>query len=399
MTKVLKKDAISFHAHPVLEALRSIQTGVLTLTLPEGQELLYSGSKPGLQAEMHLHDWRALDDIADHGDIGLGEGYMRDLWDTNDLKSLMRLFADNIETIESYIDGSPFYRMLHSLKNKCRPNTHTGSKNNIHSHYDLGNDFYKLWLDETLTYSGALFNGDAGKSLESAQKAKYQRILSHLSPSPTDHILEIGCGWGGFMAEAAKKGHRVTGVTISSAQAELAQIRLAEAGLDHLAKLRLQDYREIPERHDHIVSIGMFEHVGEKFWPEYMQTIYKLLKPSGKAMIQTIVKRDDLFKRYRSSSDFLREHIFPGGMLPSPASFKANAIEAGLQIKDIFFFGGDYAITLEKWLEKFDNKIQAVRDMGHNEEFIRKWRFYLTSCSAMFRTGRINLMQIELCHA
>jgi cyclopropane-fatty-acyl-phospholipid synthase len=308
----------------------------------------------------------------------------------------MQLLTENIDAIDGYIDGSVFYRALYGLKNKLRLNTNTRSPKYTQMHYDLGNDFYKLWLDKTLTYSGALFNGNAAKSLEEAQRAKYRRILDHLSPWSGDHILELGCGWGGFMEEAAKRGYRVTGTTLSETQAELARERLAKAGLGHLTEVRLQDYRAVAEQFDHVVSIGMFEHVGEEFWPGYMKKVQGALKPAGRAMIQSIVVRDDRFNRYRSSSDFMREHIFPGGMLPSPSRFKRAAGRAGLKVCDTFFFGGDYAITLGKWLENFDARLPEIRELGYDDAFIRKWRVYLTGSAAMFRTGRINLMQAEL---
>ncbi len=393
----VKDENISPRSHPVLQALRSVRKGSLSVTMPGGKELFYGGSQPGIRANMRIHDWSALDYIATRGDIGLGEGYMSGLWDTADLKSILHLLADNAGAFDAaYVDGSAFYKAFYTLKNKLRLNTSAGSPKNIRAHYDLGNDFYKLWLDKTLTYSGALFKGDGTKSLEEAQTAKYRRILDRLCPSPAGRILEIGCGWGGFMEEAARKGCNVTGLTLSAAQAELARERLEKAGLGDTTEVRLQDYRGVTEQFDHIVSIGMFEHVGEEFWTTYMEKVRSALKSSGTAMIQSIVVPDYRFKRYRGSCDFAREHIFPGGMLPSPSSFKQAAERAGLYIKDTFLFGGDYALTLEKWLENFDARLPEIRALGYDSVFIRKWRFYLAGSAAMFRTGRINLMQAEL---
>ena len=384
-------------AHPVLHALRSLKRGAFSVTLPGGREIFYHGPESGIHADMRIKDWNALDFIATRGDIGLGEGYMMGWWDTTNLKSMLCLLTENIDALDTRcVDGSALYQMFYSMKNKLRLNTSEGSLKNVKAHYDLGNDFYKLWLDETMTYSGALFNGDANLPLAAAQKAKYQRILDRLSPSPGDHILEIGCGWGGFMEEAARKGCRVTGVTLSSEQAAFARERLEKAGLKHLTEVRLQDYREVPEKFDHIVSIGMFEHVGEEFWAEYMAKLRNALKPGGSAMVQSIVVRDDRFKSYRRSSDFAREHIFPGGLLPSASRFKAAAEHAGLRVADTFFFGVDYALTLENWLERFDTNLQKLRELGYGEDFIRKWRFYLTGSAATFRSGRINLMQAQL---
>lgn len=392
-----QNDIISPRAHPVLQAFRSLRRGTFSVTLPGGKQIFYNGSESGIRADMRVHHWDALDYIASRGDVGLGEGYMMGLWDTANLKNMLHLLVENIEAFDkTYVDGSAFYKLFYALKNKLRLNTTAGSMKNVHAHYDLGNDFYKLWLDETMTYSGALFKGDAALPLAVAQKAKYQRILDRLCPSPGDHILEIGCGWGGFMEAAAKNGCRVTGVTLSQAQAELARERLAKAALWHLTEVHLQDYRAVAEKFDYVVSIGMFEHVGEEFWQEYMQKVKSVLKPSGKAMIQSIVVRDDRFESYRRSCDFAREHIFPGGMLPSASRFRAEAERAGLQIRDTFFFGGDYAITLEKWLQKFEDNLREIKDLGYDDAFIRKWRFYLSGCAATFRSGRINLMQAEL---
>ena len=384
-------------AHPVLHALRSLKKGTFSVTLPGGREIFYHGPESGIRADMRINDWNALDYIATRGDVGLGEGYMMGLWDTTDLKSTLQLLTENIEAFDkTYVDGSSLYKIFYAMKKKLRLNTTEGSLKNIKAHYDLGNEFYKLWLDKTMTYSGALFNGDANRPLEEAQKTKYQRILGRLDPSIGDHILEVGCGWGGFMEEAARKGYRVTGVTLSSEQAIFARERLEKTGLEHLSVVRLQDYRDVTEKFDHIVSIGMFEHVGEEFWGEYMAKLRSALKPGGKIMVQSIVVRDDRFKSYRKSCDFAREHIFPGGLLPCVTRFKAEAERAGLQVADTFFFGSDYAITLENWLERFDANLQKIRELGYGDDFIRKWRFYLTGAAATFRSGRINLMQAQL---
>jgi len=238
-----------------------IRRGQLDLVLPDGQRAVYGGKEPGPSAVMHVRDWKVFKRIFSHGDIGLGEDYIRGLWDTQDLKNLMRVAVENIHAFEDFISGNTVYRTLFALKNKFRPNTCRGSRKNIHEHYDLGNDFYKLWLDESMTYSCALFRGDDSKSLREAQQDKYQRILGRLSPAPGETLLEIGCGWGGFMEEAARSGVPVTGVTISEEQAEFAHARLQNASLSGLTEVRLQDYREVPERYAHIVSIGMFEHV------------------------------------------------------------------------------------------------------------------------------------------
>ncbi|VAV90152.1 Cyclopropane-fatty-acyl-phospholipid synthase [hydrothermal vent metagenome] len=379
--------------------LNFIQRGRLDLKLPDGRTAIYTGKAPGTQAEMQVHDWKVFNHMLSRGDIGLGEDYINGLWDTPDLKKFMRVAVENIQAFENFARSNIFYRLAYALKNKFSPNTRLKSRKNVHVHYDLGNDFYWLWLDKGMTYSSALFDGEASKSLQDAQQAKYQRILDRLPPSSAsspEHILEIGCGWGGFMEAAANNNFKVTGVTLSDEQAALARQRLDMAGLSKTAEVRLQDYRELDGQYDHIVSIGMFEHVGEAFWPEYMTTVHKYLKPGGTAMIQSITIRDDLFENYRNGSDFIREYIFPGGMLPSRERFEQEAVKADLTVKDVFHFGQDYAITLEKWLDNFDARIEDIKAMGFGDEFIRKWRFYLTSCAAMFRSGRIDVIQAEL---
>ncbi|MCF6216286.1 MAG: cyclopropane-fatty-acyl-phospholipid synthase family protein [Emcibacter sp.] len=381
----------------VLLPLNLIQRGRLDLLLPNEKTAVYSGKAQGTQADMKVYDWKVFNHMLRRGDIGLGEDYIKGLWESGNLKKFMRLAVENIQAFESFARSNIFYRLAYALKNRFLPNTQRKSRKNVHVHYDLGNDFYKLWLDKGMTYSSALFQGDASKSLKDAQQAKYQRILDRLTPSSSaGHILEIGCGWGGFMEKAAQSNFRVTGVTLSREQAVWTEERLEKAGLDKTTEVRLKDYRELDGQYDHIVSIGMFEHVGEAFWPEYMNTVHKYLKPGGKAMIQTIIIRDDLFEDYRNSSDFIREYIFPGGMLPSRECFEQEAVKAGLTVNDVFHFGQDYAITLEKWLDNFDASIADIKAMGYCDKFIRKWRFYLTSCAAMFRSGRIDVMQVEL---
>ena len=397
MLNLKRKNTATFAlSHPVLRVLQSIKRGLLEIALPNGVRIICEGAENGPQANIEIRDFSILDRIISHGDIGLGEGYVLRQWDTRNLKTLMQLLAHNYDVLQSQAHGMVVYKILYAFRHKLRPNSRKGSRKNIHTHYDLGNDFYSLWLDETFTYSSALFEGDETKSLEVAQKAKYQRILNRIDPSPSDHILEIGCGWGGLMEQAAKRGCHVTGVTISTAQAKFAQEHLRKECLDHLANVQLQDYREVSQQFDHIVSIGMMEHVGEKYWPEYMANIYDCLRPGGKAMIQTIVIQDSLFDDYRKSSDFIREHIFPGGMLPSPRRIKEEAKKANLKVCDIFPFGVDYAITLEKWLARFDDRVCDIMALGYSDDFIRKWRFYLTSCAAMFRAGKIDVLQVEL---
>jgi cyclopropane-fatty-acyl-phospholipid synthase len=384
--------------HPFLRALKAIRSGSLELHLPGGQQHIYRAAKQGPQAYLKFHDWRCLDRLINQGDLGWGEDYMMGLWETRDLPTLMHFAAENFDALESFSNGNILFRLWRRMHRAVNNNQPPRSLENVQKHYDLGNDFYRLWLDEGMTYSCALFNGDSHLSLEAAQKAKYERILSRLAPRAGDRILEIGCGWGGFMEVAATRGYDVTGITLSKEQHDFSKQRLTNAALGNLTDVRLQDYRDIKGKFDHIVSIGMFEHVGENFWGSYMNTLSGHLKRNGTALIQTIVIRDDLFDFHRAGTGFIREHIFPGGLLPTSKRFEREALKAGLVPLDTFFFGKDYAITLQKWRERFDARVQDIRALGYDEAFIRKWRFYLAYCAAMFRTGHINVMQAHLGH-
>ncbi|MAV30850.1 MAG: class I SAM-dependent methyltransferase [Cycloclasticus sp.] len=386
----------NIHRKLFLQALKSLQFGSLSLTWPNGQTTYHEGKSACVNAEMTVYHWGVIDRLITHGDVGLGEDYMADKWSTPDLLALMRLAAANLAVFDRYLQTNLWLKLLYWCKHHLFSNTLKRSRQNVHEHYDLGNDFYRLWLDKSMTYSSALFNGDASVPLIDAQKAKYQRILQRLAPAPGSHMLEIGCGWGGFMEVAAASDCHVMGVTLSNEQAQFAVERLYTAGLDANTEVRLQDYRELTGSFDYVVSIGMFEHVGESYWSTYMKDVHNYLRPAGKAMIQTITIAEERFEQYRAGSDFLREHIFPGGMLPSRERFEAIAVDSGLVLNDVFEFGLDYAITLEQWLANVDKHIPAIQALGYSEKFIRKWRFYLASCAGMFRAGGINVMQVEL---
>jgi cyclopropane-fatty-acyl-phospholipid synthase len=268
------------------------------------------------------------------------------------------------------------------------------------AHYDLGNDFYTLWLDPTMSYSSALFSGDAQRSLQAAQLAKYRRILRCLNARPGQRVLEIGCGWGGFAEVAAREaGLDVLGVTLSPAQLEYARQRIAKAGLNEQVRLELCDYRDLSgEKFDHIVSIEMFEAVGERWWPSYFKTLARMLAPEGRAMVQSITIQDELFPRYRRGTDFIQQHVFPGGMLPSPSAFSRQAAKAGLAVRDVFAFGPDYSRTLAEWSTRFEQQWPAIEAQGFDQRFLRLWRFYLGYCQAGFNSGCTDVMQFELVH-
>ena len=384
------------HRKLFLQALKHLGIGELTVTLPNGEILRCQGREEGDSADLQINHWAVIDRLITHGDVGFGEDYMAGKWTTSNLLGLMRVAAANLAVLDRYFHTNLWLKLLYWCKHHLLFNTLKRSRQNVHEHYDLGNDFYALWLDKSMTYSCGLFGGNSDLSLFDAQKAKYNRILQRLSPSPGDHIVEIGCGWGRFMEAAAQHGCQVTGVTLSDEQAKYAKERLKNANRSAITEVRLQDYRELSGTFDGLVSIGMFEHVGESYWPTYMKDVHAFLKPGGKAVIQTITIAEERFKEYRDGSDFLREHIFPGGMLPSRQRFEAVAQGAGLRVNDVFEFGIDYAITLERWLSNFDMNLEAVRALGYSDSFIRKWQFYLASCAGMFRAGMINVMQVEM---
>ena len=374
-----------------LATLDQLAIGRLDLTLPSGQTRVFQGAQSGPEARLIIHDLRALPAIAAKGDIGLTEAYRDGLIDTPDLTALLTLALVNDAALARYIDGHPFQAALIRLLYFFNRNTKQGSKRNISAHYDLGNDFYSLWLDETMTYSAAIYG--AGDDLAAAQNRKYDRILDQL-PSASGRLLEIGCGWGGFAQRALSRGDFAPkGLTLSHEQAAFARARLG-AG----AEIALQDYRDERGKYDHIVSIEMFEAVGERYWPTYFSAVKQGLSEKGRAVIQTITMAEPYFNSYRKGADMIRSFIFPGGMLPAPSRFETEAGRAGLRVEDRFAFGLDYARTLQDWLHQFEAKLPEVRALGFDEGFIRVWRFYLAACIAAFRTGRCDVMQYRLGH-
>jgi cyclopropane-fatty-acyl-phospholipid synthase len=375
-----------------LTALDHIEYGSVTVTTPDGKTHTARGRQPGAQAAVDIHDWRVIGALIRHGDIALAQSYRDGWWDSCDPTQLFLFGFQNQSALAAYIHGNVFGRLAASMAYLLRRNTLQGSKKNIHAHYDLGNDFYALWLDETMTYSSAVF-GHENETLRDAQIRKYDTLIDRLKPSGS--ILEIGCGWGGFAERALQRGdYGIKGLTISKAQHAFATNRVGQG-----AVIALEDYREQKGRYDQIVSIEMFEAVGEKFWPVYFSKVKSLLAEGGKAIVQTITIADSFFERYRRGGDAIRTFIFPGGMLPSPSRFREEGAKAGLRVTNEFAFGRDYALTLLHWLRNFDNKVSEVKAMGFDEKFIRMWRFYLTCCIAAFEHGRTDVMQWELRHA
>ncbi len=376
-----------------LNTMKLVECGSLRLKTPKGTTLLIKGKKPGPDADMWIHEWRVIENLIARGDIALGEDYIEGLWESESVETLISFFLMNLDCIEKYAHGNIVSRWGFNLYNKfLKRNSKKGSRKNIEAHYDVGNDFYRLWLDQSMTYSAALF-GAGQAPLEEAQRSKYQRILQRVGESASS-LLEIGCGWGGFAEEAAIKINDITCLTISQAQHDYATQRLQSK-----ANVLLRDYRDMRKKFDAIVSIEMFEAVGEKYWPAYFKAIAENLSNGGKAVIQTITVRDDVFDQYRQRSDFIRHYVFPGGMLPSIKRFHEEAEKSGLKCVETFTFGQDYAKTLREWLTRFDDKRDEILALGYSESFIRNWRFYLGLCAAAFAVGRTDVAQIELTHA
>lgn len=333
--------------------------------------------------------------IATRGHVGLGEAYTAGDWDSPDVTALLHCFAANQHALVEVFEGSWLNRLASLLRHRRRANTRAGSKRNIEAHYDLGNAFYRLWLDPSMTYSAAVFEPDTD-DLARAQANKYRRLLGLLDAAPGERVLEVGCGWGGFARTAAAAGLDVTGITLSREQLAWAEAAAAETRLPGGMAFRLQDYRDVTERFDHIVSIEMFEAVGEAYWPAYMAMLKRCLKPGGRAALQVITIADSEFDGYKASPDFIQHYIFPGGMLPTVGRFDAAAADAGLHVVERSFHGLDYARTLATWRERFEAELPAVRAQGYDERFIRMWRYYLCYCEAGFRDERIDVMQVAL---
>lgn len=379
-----------------LNLLKRLKRGHLQLITPDEQALHFGDLNQVPSVVLHVHDWRACSKILRSGDIGFAEAYEAGWVTTPDLTAVLRLAVQNESVLDKAIFGNRIMSLWYKLKHALRANTKEGSRKNIHAHYDLGNAFYKLWLDPSWTYSSAIFYNDYQISLQEAQHRKYQRIIDVLNLKSGDRVLEIGCGWGGFAEHAALQGIQVYGITISKAQLEVAQARIQEKKLCDLAYLELCDYRDLQGQYDAIVSIEMFEAVGEEYWPSYFACLQRCLKPQGKALIQTITIDEKHFERYRAGSDFIQQYIFPGGMLPSPERFMSHAEKYQLDTKNSFSFGLDYAETLRRWNQAFNEQIDIVSHQGFDTRFQRIWQMYFSYCEAGFEEKRTDVYQFLL---
>lgn len=383
-----------FIFNQLLKRLENLKIGSLTIQDPDGKTHAFKGDIDGPVADIQIKDWSVIGNLASKGDIGFAEDYREDKWITSDLVALLTLSVQNRVLLDPFFNADKLRRFFYGFSYFFKRNSVQGSKKNIHAHYDLGNEFYELWLDKTMTYSSALFE-DGNTDLIAAQTKKYDRIIDKLD-STSGSVLEIGCGWGGFADQALtrSKDYEIKGITLSNEQHAYAKDRL-----NGEAKIAIEDYRHQTGKFDHIVSIEMFEAVGEKYWPTYFGKVKDLLSDKGKAVIQTITIEDKSFEQYKNGSDFLRTYIFPGGMLPSPSRFDKEVKRAGLQPLGSFEFGQDYATTLEMWLHNFDAVTDKVKNIGFDDGFIRLWRFYLAGCAAAFRAGYTNVRQVEIGHA
>lgn len=370
--------------------IRNIDVGRMTIVMPSGSRIEHAGRHPGPHGILELRSLRAFRRMLMRGDVGFAEGYLAGDWTSPDLTSLIALAAENVARLDRTFEGFWPVRLYRKLNHVLKRNSASGSRRNIAFHYDLGNDFYRLWLDESMTYSSACALAP-GQSLEQAQAAKLARIAELLVPESGSDILEIGCGWGALGATLAPMCRHVTGVTLSREQLAYGRQMLAARGVADRVDLRLEDYRAVEGRFDRIVSIEMLEAVGEAYWPVYFARLRDCLKPGGRIVLQAITIREDRFEAYRRSPDFIQRYIFPGGMLPTRSILAAQARSAGLRVRHSETFGRGYADTLTEWRRRFDANWDSVAALGFGPAFQRMWDYYLSYCEAGFRTGTIDV--------
>eukprot|EP00435_Cladocopium_sp_Y103_P076498 s1_g237.t1 len=387
---------VPWPARNVLKAASALEVGKLIVTLPDGRQLVFQGDKEGPVADLSINSYRFAWPIALNGSLGAAEAFLSGHWESDDIVSVLELFAENRSVFTGALNGLSFSLLVERAGHLLRRNSKSGSKKNIHYHYDLGNNFYKRWLDSSMTYSSARFQ-QPGEDLSAAQHNKYRSLAENMELGPDHSVLEIGCGWGGFAEYAAGEiGCNVTALTISKEQLDFARKRIFEKGLNEKVEVRYQDYRDVDEKFDRIASIEMFEAVGEEYWPDYFGKVREVLKPGGQAGLQIITIDDTSFETYRRSVDFIQRYIFPGGMLPSPSALKNQVTQAGLAWKTSTEFGLDYAETLARWRDRFLAAWPEIRELGFDERFRRMWEYYLAYCEAGFRSGNIDVTQLTL---
>ncbi len=380
----------------VFEKARQMERGRLDFVLPDGRVFRAEGRAPGPVAVIRLHSDDVFARLIREGELGFADAYLEGDWSTPDLQGFMDLLFAGNTALRDGFPGMALVRLWERLRHRLRANSRKQARRNISYHYDLGNDFYALWLDDSMTYSSALFR-TGQESLERAQEQKYAALVDAMGAKPGDHVLEIGCGWGGFAEYAAgKRGLRVTGLTISRAQYDYALERMARAGLSDRVEIRLQDYRDEAGRYDGIASIEMFEAVGEKYWPVYFDKLRACLKPGKRAALQIITLTEERFEAYRKGVDFIQKYIFPGGMLPSKTALAEQIRRAGLKTTGQLAFGESYSQTLRRWHENFNARWDEVARLGYDARFRRMWNFYLTSCAAGFHSGNCDVVQVTM---
>ncbi|OYU39915.1 MAG: SAM-dependent methyltransferase [Pseudorhodobacter sp. PARRP1] len=380
----------------VFDQAQKLQKGRLDFTLPDGRRFRVEGKNPGPVAEIAVHDTDLFARLIREGDLGFCEAYVEGGWSSPDLMTFMDLVHEGNAEVYDAFPGMALVRAYERFRFWLQSNSKRQAKKNIAHHYDLGNDFYQLWLDDTMTYSSAIYR-TGQESLETAQAQKYASMVDQMGAKPGDHVLEIGCGWGGFAEYAAKeRGLRVTALTISQAQHDFAVARMQRLGLQDKVEIKLQDYRDETGLYDGIASIEMFEAVGERYWPVYFDTVRDRLKPGRNATLQIITVEDSRFETYRKAVDFIQKYIFPGGMLPSPSVLRREAERAGLKVKGSVEFGKSYSLTLRRWYDSFNARWAEAARMGFDDRFRRMWNFYLASCAGTFEGGNCDVTQITL---
>jgi len=379
--------------------LSGLTSGRLTVLLPSGASISVVGREPGPEAAIVLHRWRAIARLAAGGDMGFAEAFIDGDWSSPDLTAVIRVAARNAGGLGKSTPGASLVRLANRISNRLNANTKRGSRRNIEAHYDLGNDFYSLWLDSSMMYSSAVWTNDTA-NLHAAQMNRLSLICDRLALSGGETVLEIGCGWGELAATLAEKHRaRVTGLTLSPSQLGWAQRVATARGIADKVDLHLQDYRDIAGTFDRIVSIEMFEAVGEAYWPAYFATIKRCLKPQGQAVLQVITIAEDRFENYRNGTDFIQKHIFPGGFLPTRSALATQTSQAGLRLIGTDTFGHSYALTLAAWRRAFSQHWPEIAALGFDGRFRRKWEYYLSYCEAGFLEGWIDVGLYVIEHA
>lgn len=380
----------------VFDIMTRLERGRVDFRLPDGRVFRAEGREPGQAVALSIHNADCFARLIREGDLGFSDAYLEGWWTVSDLQTFMDILVDGNDDVFMGFPGMGLVRFYERMRHWMNRNSRNHARKNISYHYDLGNDFYAKWLDDTMTYSSALFR--AGQNdLADAQRAKYASLIDQMGVGPGDHVLEIGCGWGGFAEfAAAERGLKVRGLTISRQQHDFAAERMRRRGLDDRVEIVMRDYRDEKGIYDGVASIEMFEAVGEKYWPRYFDTVRERLKPGARATLQIITIANRHFARYRKEVDFIQKYIFPGGMLPSPAAISAQVRKAGLKLSHSREFGDSYSRTLRRWHQTFNEAWDEIAEMGFDERFRRMWNFYLTSCAASFRSGNCDVTQLTL---